>query len=271
MSHINKRPWEIISKTPNIKKIGQIPCIIHQTWKNLDVPKEWQISQKGWKEHHPDWIYILWTDEDIFVYISEFHPEFIELFINFPHGIQKADAMRYFVLHDFGGVYSDLDLAPVKNLKEYFDQGMDLYFLFSPNVNAFTNFIMASAPKEKIWRQIWDRLLHPKMPFWAIGKHLEVYYSTGPFMINDVIMCYPKTIGFLPKSVFAPVEISEEYGKYTGGDAGVITLNGRSWNSFDSVIINTCYKHRHMLMIICAILVIFAIYVIAKKVIKKMK
>jgi mannosyltransferase OCH1-like enzyme len=31
--------------------------------------------------------------------------------------IQGSDMIRYIVLHDFGGVYSDLDLYPVKNIK----------------------------------------------------------------------------------------------------------------------------------------------------------
>jgi inositol phosphorylceramide mannosyltransferase catalytic subunit len=266
---VTKRPWEIIRQTDLVKKVGQIPCIIHQTWKNNNIPHEWTVSQKEWKRYHPDWIYVLWTDKDIFDYISQFHPRFIELFMSFPYGIQKADAIRYFILHDFGGLYSDLDLAPVKNVQEYFEGGMPLYFLFSPNVNVFTNFLMASSPEQPIWKTIWKRLLHPQLPSWVIGKHLEVMYTTGPAMVSDIVMHYPNTIGFLPRSVFAPVDVSGDYGKYTGGQAGVIMLQGQSWNSFDSVIFNFVYKHRYRFIVVCVLLAMFAIYIITRRVVRK--
>jgi inositol phosphorylceramide mannosyltransferase catalytic subunit len=266
---VTKRPWEIIGQENVVKKVGQIPCIIHQTWKNLNIPRDWVLSQKEWRRHHPDWIYVLWTDDDIFDYISQYHPRFIDLFMNFPYGIQKADAIRYFILHDFGGVYSDLDLAPIKNVQEYFEEGMSVYFLFSPNVNVFTNFLMASAPQQPIWKRIWKRLLHPQLPSWVIGKHLEVMYTTGPAMVSDIVMNYPKSVGFLPRSVFAPVDVSGDYGKYTGGQAGVIMLQGQSWNSLDSVIFNFVYKHRYRFIVACVFMAMFGFYILTRRMVKK--
>lgn len=258
------RPWEIIQKS-NIVTIGRIPCIVHQTWKTIDVPNEWKPSQEAWKRYHPGWVYVLWTDDDIFDYIEEFHPKFSSLFASFTYGIQKADAIRYFILHDFGGVYSDLDLVPVKNVEEYFRDGMPLYFLFSPNVNVFTNFLMASAPRQPIWKSIWKRLVHPQLPTWAIGKHLEVMYTTGPAMVSDIVMHYPHPVGFLPRTVFAPVDVSGEYGKYTGGNAGVIMLPGQSWNSVDSVVFNFFFTHRYKFIVLSVMLAIVAVYFLWKK------
>jgi mannosyltransferase OCH1-like enzyme len=34
---------------------------------------------------------------------------FLETFDSYPYPIQRADAIRYFVLHHFGGIYIDLD------------------------------------------------------------------------------------------------------------------------------------------------------------------
>lgn len=267
-THVVRRPWEIILQTESIKTIGCIPCIVHQTWKNTNIPREWIISQREWKRCHPDWVYVLWTDKDIYDYILEYHPNFIDLFMNFTYGIQKADAIRYFILHDFGGVYSDLDLAPTKNVEEYFEGGMPLYFLFSPNVNVFTNFLMASAPGQSIWINIWKRLLHPQIPSWAIGKHLMVMYTTGPAMVSDIVMNYPYTIGFLPRTVFAPIDVTGDYGKYTGGNAGVIMLQGQSWNSVDSMILNFIYSHRYQFMVVCVALAIIAVYILTRRVVK---
>jgi len=42
-----------------------IPKIIHQTWKDRDIPEKWRRWQQSWKIYHPDWEYRLWTHEDI--------------------------------------------------------------------------------------------------------------------------------------------------------------------------------------------------------------
>ena len=40
--------------------VCNIPKIIHQTWKDNNIPEKWKLSQTMWQKHHPDWQYILW-------------------------------------------------------------------------------------------------------------------------------------------------------------------------------------------------------------------
>jgi len=264
------RPWEyIFSKEHQL--VGSIPKIIHQTWKNDQIPGRWRSSPQAWKMHHPDWTWVLWTDKDIYDYIDLKHKEFNIVLRNFKYGIQKADAIRYFILHDFGGIYSDLDLLPKRNIEGYINNGEKLYFLFSPNMNVFTNFFMASSKGENIWKLVWKRLFNPVIPNWAIGKHLEVMYTTGPAMINDVIMNYPHSVGFLPRTVFAPMDVSGDYGVDVGNTAGVIMLPGQSWNSVDSTILNFFYIHRVKFIVLASILSLVCIFIIVKWLIKKHK
>lgn len=42
-------------------------------------------------------------------FIAKEYPWFLETFDNYPHNIQRADAIRYFVLAHYGGTYIDLD------------------------------------------------------------------------------------------------------------------------------------------------------------------
>jgi len=37
--------------------------------------------------------------------IRDKYPWFLKTFKGYPHSIQRADALRYFVLHEFGGIY----------------------------------------------------------------------------------------------------------------------------------------------------------------------
>lgn len=55
--------------------------------------------------------YMLWTDATARQFIAEKYPAFLPTFDGYEYNIQRADAIRYFVLHHFGGVYMDLDMG----------------------------------------------------------------------------------------------------------------------------------------------------------------
>ena len=69
---------DLLSKKFNLAKSGndytemrnnkevyrkEIPKIIHQTWKTKDLPQNYKKWSNSIKKMHPDWTYILWTDE----------------------------------------------------------------------------------------------------------------------------------------------------------------------------------------------------------------
>ena len=60
--------------------------------------------------------YILWTDVTSRKFIATNYPWFLSTFDNYPYPIQRADAIRYFVLHSFGGIYMDLDVGCQRNM-----------------------------------------------------------------------------------------------------------------------------------------------------------
>ena len=55
---------------------GIIPKIIHQTWKDEDVPENWKPSSLAWQKHHPDWEYHLWTDKELCAFLLQKFPDF---------------------------------------------------------------------------------------------------------------------------------------------------------------------------------------------------
>ncbi len=72
-----------------------IPRIIHQTWKDRDVPARFLDAQRSWREAHPDWEYRFWTDEDLAALVRECAPELVPLYEAYPEAIQRVDAARY--------------------------------------------------------------------------------------------------------------------------------------------------------------------------------
>jgi mannosyltransferase OCH1-like enzyme len=58
----------------------------------------------------------LWTDESSAKFIEEHYPWFLPTFVSYPFPIQRADAIRYFILHHYGGIYLDLDDGCARSL-----------------------------------------------------------------------------------------------------------------------------------------------------------
>lgn len=59
---------------------------------------------------------MLWTDASSREFIAEHYPWFLDSFDDYSYPIQRADAIRYFVLHHHGGVYVDLDVGCLRPL-----------------------------------------------------------------------------------------------------------------------------------------------------------
>lgn len=60
----------------------------------------------------------MWTDAKSRELIATEYPWFLSDFDNYTHPIQRADAIRYFVLAHFGGIYIDLDYVRLSILEQ---------------------------------------------------------------------------------------------------------------------------------------------------------
>lgn len=134
------QPAEIPApKSPLIDTRPQlIPKIIHQTYINESIPAKWREAQQSCVDMHEDYEYKvsripapttdraqlageevwskadrppqqLWTDAGSRDFVAKEYPWFLDSFDNYHFPIQRADAIRYFVLAHFGGIYIDLD------------------------------------------------------------------------------------------------------------------------------------------------------------------
>jgi mannosyltransferase OCH1-like enzyme len=102
------------------KAAVKIPKIIHQTWKDTNIPSKWLYPVESCKElHKPEdgWEYKLWTDESAVEFIRKEYPKHLDNFMRYPYPIQRADAIRYFILYHYGGVYYDLDVGCRRSLE----------------------------------------------------------------------------------------------------------------------------------------------------------
>ena len=81
----------------------RVPMLIHQSWKDDELPAKFQRWSTSCRRTNPDWEYILWTDEDNYKIIKKYVPWFLKSYKALQSEIYRADAMRNVYMHVFGG------------------------------------------------------------------------------------------------------------------------------------------------------------------------
>jgi Glycosyltransferase sugar-binding region containing DXD motif len=167
----------------------RIPRIIHQTWKTMEIPYE--IYDRRWVESwtrlHPDWLYVLWSDQRLRELGRACYPGYEALYKEDVPGIYLADFGRYMVLHYFGGLYVDLDYECLKNIEPLL-AGHEFVTSYADETGQeLNNALLASVPEHPLtlrymaacctrWTEIMGRQPIPENP--------EPF--TGPAMMTEI-------------------------------------------------------------------------------------
>eukprot|EP00879_Flechtneria_rotunda_P002422 GHRR01002619.1.p1 GENE.GHRR01002619.1~~GHRR01002619.1.p1 ORF type:complete len:352 (+),score=66.11 GHRR01002619.1:92-1147(+) len=105
--------------------IGQgpyrFPKYIHQTVKDKSkLSCQARKAIDSWKALNPGYTYKLWDDDDIKDFMVKFYPGLVPVpFDEFLTGTERSDLWRILVLHQFGGVYADIDVQCVKPIDHW--------------------------------------------------------------------------------------------------------------------------------------------------------
>lgn len=167
------------------------------------------------------------------------YPWFLSTYNSYPYNIQRVDAVRYFILHHFGGIYLDLDVGCLKRLD----------FLRQANFTApltypvgISNDIMA-AQKNSIFMERAIRQLQ-RWNHWMFIKYIQVMFGTGPMFLTVQYALSSRRIA-RDVSVIEP----PTYGKYDkSGDPAFYHLHGSSWHAEDAVFIFWLDKYKYHLV-----------------------
>ncbi|KAH7133739.1 nucleotide-diphospho-sugar transferase [Dactylonectria macrodidyma] len=176
-------------QSETVSLVNQIPRIFHQTCKNETVPKIWAESQQSCLKTYSDFEYKLWTDERARDFLSSEYPWFLDTWDNYPFPIQRADAIRYFVLYHYGGIYLDMDTIchkafPINQIETTLSHNS----LFEATLpTGITNDIMISSARHPAFASAISRLptFHRLTRFWArVQPYAAIMISTGPLFIT---------------------------------------------------------------------------------------
>lgn len=99
--------------------ISMIPKVIHQIWfqGKQEIPDFYLQCRKTVLSHHPEseeWQHEFWDEERIEGLLKNHYSWFLPIYFSYSHRIQKIDVAKVFILHYYGGIYCDMDIAALK-------------------------------------------------------------------------------------------------------------------------------------------------------------
>lgn len=134
------------------------------------------------RKFNPSFEIRIWNQTQAHAFIKTEYPWFTPTYDAYKHPIQRVDALKYFVLYHFGGVYMDLDVAcrrplePLLQFPAWFPEASPL------GVN---NDLMASMPRHSIFLEMTSALSRRNRSL--LFPYLTIFWSTGPQFASDVL------------------------------------------------------------------------------------
>ena len=182
----------------------KIPKIIHRVWMVFDplkpdMPNLYKKYDKRLKELHPDWTFMEWDDESSLEFIKQYYPDFLPVYYSYEAPVQRLDAVRYLLVHHYGGLSIQHSFYVQKNLEPLL-RGQELVvseveysknFTTPFDVRFVNNNFFASIPKHPIISNTIEYLVIRSSISKKQYDSVEyILLTTGPILFSDMIYHY---------------------------------------------------------------------------------
>jgi len=146
--------------------------IVHFTWKDGRPPDD--IFPRWWREtwHQAGWKIRIWTDADIATFVGNLPKSLQRLFSSYSRNVMRADAFRYLLLKQMGGLYVDLDFVNFGSL-EWLEDFPGFACAAQGDQCLCNAFLWSPKPDDPFWDGIEDTLL-------AYSTEENPVSATGP-------------------------------------------------------------------------------------------
>jgi mannosyltransferase OCH1-like enzyme len=218
-----------------------IPRIIHRTYKTNNIPPEWKVTYESCRVLNPTYEQYFWTDESARQFIETHYYWFLRTYDAYPYNIQRADAIRYFVLWYYGGVYIDMDIACRRPLDPLLN-----FPAWVPKTQPYgvSNDLMASTPGHPFITKV-ALSLHDHDGFY-LSKYITVFFTTGPMYLNGLLTEWLRKVQNDPdESVTMPhgVAILPSMMYDTTAYSFFGHAQGSTWHGSDVAAVSYLYRH----------------------------
>lgn len=192
---------------------------------------------ESWRRLNPGWDYRFWSDEDLLAFMQAEFPQLVEMFLGYPHAVQRADLARYCLLARFGGVYADIDTRCLVPLEPLAGDPRVILCEEPPRGHwrahrrdlprLWFNGTMASPPGHPFWDSVIGlcRLMYPR-------RDGDVLENTGPLLLSAAVAQWerPEELALNSCHLFAGIETSGARAEAPRtGPYGGLTLSEHFW------------------------------------------
>ena len=135
--------------------VYKISNIIHQIWfqGKDNINKEpykscynnCRVKFKKW-----GWEHIIWDEKSIDKLFKKY-PKYQKIYNSLPMTIQKIDVAKYMIMYHYGGVYVDMDMDCIKNIRELINPDDEIIVSNMDTNVIYSNGIFFSSPKNNFW------------------------------------------------------------------------------------------------------------------------
>jgi mannosyltransferase OCH1-like enzyme len=159
---------------------------------------------------NPEFAFMTWDENSIAREAMRISPTCWERFRSFPNLISKVDFGRYILLYNYGGISVDLDMKPLRPVRE--TPGLDEHdFIVSGgafpfgNVGLVNNAVFIITPKHPLMLTLIERIINQKSdPSNYPTRELYVMNTTGPLAVSQFIREHPTEIYVMDNQYFEP-------------------------------------------------------------------
>ncbi|PSC76477.1 glycosyl transferase [Micractinium conductrix] len=181
----------VAQRRGGVRKAGvqRIPRILHHAYLSgreafqglsSDPSSAMRPEWAQWCEAlHDGWEYRFWDEAAAVQLLEEHYPWFLPTWRGYKQIVEKGDAIRYFIMHRYGGVYYDLDVECFRKGDDML-VGADVVLQGTGGQEGVTNAMLASVPGHPLWKCIF-KLLQERQGKWVIE-------ATGPSLVRDAAL-----------------------------------------------------------------------------------
>jgi len=172
-----------------------VPRITHQIFHNWThpgeetLPEDWNATRQTCLDTNPEWVHHLWTDRSSKEFMEKEYPWFLPTYKRFKFPVQKIDALRYFLMRHYGGIYIDLDngcltdLEPLRGYPAWTTDG---------GHGALSNNILGVEPNHLYWIAMTDSIISHAWNYPL--PYLTISYATGQWFLTKTWEEYHKNL-----------------------------------------------------------------------------
>lgn len=184
--------------------------LIHWIWLGSEMPDRYSRYIAEWKALNPEWDTVVWREAEIEgvkwrnQLVLDHLRQRDDGRRSIEWAVQTADVLSYECVFGFGGVYLNVDVEPVRPLRDLYDMYVNPLlgqeWVAREDRDFVVGMAMGGRAGHPFYKEVIDQL---PIRYWR-NPGDEMNQTTGPRLLTDVWRRWEDTVAALPVVAFNP-------------------------------------------------------------------